>query len=81
MPIYPDVPAATDSAVPCAMMLYMAALITKKYLDPVKVSLFGFMLGSLFAIIVYSLSLSSRWIFKVDIWTMTWTKITFVSNI
>ncbi|XP_043197963.1 glutaminyl-peptide cyclotransferase-like [Amphibalanus amphitrite] len=28
--------AATDSAVPCAMMLYMATLITNRYLDPMK---------------------------------------------
>lgn len=28
--------AATDSAVPCAMMLHLASLITKRYLDPVK---------------------------------------------
>ncbi|XP_037071950.1 glutaminyl-peptide cyclotransferase-like protein [Pollicipes pollicipes] len=28
--------AATDSAVPCAMMLYLACLMTSRYLDPMK---------------------------------------------
>ncbi|XP_037071876.1 glutaminyl-peptide cyclotransferase-like isoform X2 [Pollicipes pollicipes] len=28
--------AATDSAVPCAMMLYLAHLMTSRYLDPIK---------------------------------------------
>ncbi|XP_043215041.1 glutaminyl-peptide cyclotransferase-like [Amphibalanus amphitrite] len=31
-----DFVAATDSAVPCAMMLYLAALMTRDYLDPMK---------------------------------------------